>query len=503
MKKLTSHAKQLSSNLNDIRKSQPDIPSISKIKPDLSNVRKIAPNLNDLRKTFVPDMGKLQEISLGLEKVTGRLPDLGDFGNMAKRWGDMSKLIPGSYVLCPLALHSFGSHIHSLKLDQEWEIIVAPPPHYEQVSGLQHGWPGGNDKDGSPQAEVTLSESQEKEGFKKIQDVLNAPKTHKSLQESMEDLKDSVAGTVLAFKRVGAALAEATADANELYFRLSEMWSTHQKEFVRLLRMSRETACRARGTANKFAFDLATKLGDDALSTDEKNEKIREYRANLEVEIDQSKDLAQGFLDLHTQITYFQEEITAWMKKGDKFKEDILKLAADIKKAKEGIEKLTRRALLSASSALGLGILSAGAIALGILCPLLWIAAAFASIEVVKDGKAAWDNLLSRNNQKDKLQNAESEMDEKLASLDEFKRIQVILGPALSDLNLICDKLWVISEIWTFIRADLVGIERKMSLAKGSSLLFKARLKTAALTYSLLSDALNQYEAEIGKLDLE
>ncbi|KAF8132359.1 hypothetical protein EV363DRAFT_105049 [Boletus edulis] len=323
MKKLTSHAKQLSSNLNDMRKSQPDIPSISKIKPDLSNVCKIAPNLNDLRKTFVPDMGKLQEISLGLEKVTGRLPDLGDFGNMAKRWGDMSKLIPGSH------------------LDQEWEIIPAPPP-YEQVSGLQHGWPGGNDKDGSPQAEVTLSESQEKEGFKKIQDVLNAPKTHKSLQESMENLMDSVAGTVLAFKRVGAALAEATADANENVgdlSRLSEMWSTHQKEFIRLLRMSRETACRARGTANEFAFDLATKLGDDALSTDEKNEKIRDYRANLEVEIDQSKDLAQGFLGLHAQITDFQEEITAWMKKGDKFKEDILKLAADIKKAKEGIEK--------------------------------------------------------------------------------------------------------------------------------------------------------------------
>lgn len=63
------------------------------------------------------------------------------------------------------------------------------------------------------------------------------------------------------------------------------------------------------------------------------------------------------------------------------------------------------------------------------------------------------------------VQQKRNELDEKLLALEGLKRIQVILEPALSDLSVIGDKLWVVSQIWSFV-SDI----SKSSVAKLSKL---------------------------------
>ncbi|KIO01280.1 hypothetical protein M404DRAFT_1003214, partial [Pisolithus tinctorius Marx 270] len=215
--------------------------------------------------------------------------------------------------------------------------------------------------------------------------------------------------------------------------------------------------------------------------------------------MNESRDLAQGFVDLQTCIGSFYKRVMDWMKQRNKIKEDILQLVADIKTTKEYIQKLTSKAFLSAASALGLETLAAGAIALGILCPLLWVGAAFSGIRAVQAGKTFLDMLSKKNKNVDEIQRKRNDLDAKLLDLEGLKRIQVILEPALSDLSVIGNKLWVISHIWSFIHADIVGIEKSLDTAgKGArEALFKARLKTVTSIYSLLGEALSQYETAV------
>lgn len=220
--------------------------------------------------------------------------------------------------------------------------------------------------------------------------------------------------------------------------------------------------------------------------------------------MNESRDLAQGFVDLQTCIGNFYKSVTDWMKQRNKLQEDILQLVADIKTTKDNIQKLTSKAFLSATSALGLGTLAAGAIALGILCPLLWVGAAFSGVRAVQEGKAFLDNLRKKNKSGDEVQSKRNELDAKLLALEGLKRIQVILEPALSDLSVIGNKLWVVSQIWSFIHADIVGIEKSLDMAsKGArEALFKARLETVTSVYSLLGEALSQYETAVKAIAL-
>ncbi|KIN97229.1 hypothetical protein M404DRAFT_32446 [Pisolithus tinctorius Marx 270] len=121
------------------------------------------------------------------------------------------------------------------------------------------------------------------------------------------------------------------------------------------------------------------------------------------------------------------------------------------------------------------------------------------SVRAVQEGKAFLDNLRKKNESGDEVQSKRNELDAKLLALEGLKRIQVILEPAMSDLSVIGNKLWVVSQIWSFIHADIVGIEKSLDMAsKGArEALFKARLATVTSVYSLLGEALSQYETAV------
>ncbi|KAI5985020.1 hypothetical protein EDD15DRAFT_1645675 [Pisolithus albus] len=444
-----------------------DLSDLQKLKPDLAKLRKLTPGLDDLKSMMSPDTEKLQKLSVALKDVQNRIPGIEDINSLTRRGGGIQKLIP-----------YWGN-------DDE---------------------PESNSED---RAVAALSECEEKENYQRAQKILDAPQAKASLQSEIENLGDAAVTIQLSFERVANAFvdarnaAETQEQANDLSS-FGESWSKYQQDWVKLLRLSQGIASRARLTATDFVENFLKVLADATVSLDVKKEKITAYQAKLKVGMDESRDLAQGFVELQNGIGNFYKSITDWMKQKNKLKEDILQLLADIKTTKESIQKLTSKAFLSATSALGLGSLAAGAVALGILCPLLWVGAAFSGVRAEQEGKAFFDNLWKKRRNSNDVQQKRKELDEKLLALEGLKRIQVILEPALSDLSVIGDKLWVISRIWSFIHADVVGIEKSLDMAsKGArEALFKARLKTVTSVYSLLGEALSQYETAVNAVAL-
>ncbi|KAI6143034.1 hypothetical protein BKA82DRAFT_4187742 [Pisolithus tinctorius] len=431
-----------------------DTGDTQKLTPDLAKLRNPAPGLDDLKNILSPDTDKLQKLSLALKDVQNRIPGVEDISSLTRRGGSIQKLVPF--------------------------------------------WGGGDETESNSEdrAIVALSESKEKEKYKKAQKVLDAPQSKATLQNEIENLGDAAVTIKLSFERVANALVDArkTAETPEQADDLSsfgETWSKHQQEWVTLLQMSQKVAGRARLTTANFVESFLKVLADATVSLDAKKEKIKAYQDKLKVGMNESRDLAQGFVDLQTCIGSFYKRVMDWMKQRNKIKEDILQLVADIKTTKEYIQ--------NAASALGLETLAAGAIALGILCPLLWVGAAFSGIRAVQAGKTFLDMLSKKNKNVDEIQRKRNDLDAKLLDLEGLKRIQVILEPALSDLSVIGNKLWVISHIWSFIHADIVGIEKSLDTAgKGArEALFKARLKTVTSIYSLLGEALSQYETAV------
>lgn len=447
-----------------------DLGDMQKLTPDLAKLRVLTRGLNDLKNLMSPDAEKLETLSLALKDVQNRIPGLEDISSLTGRNGSIRELVP-----------YWGG-------DDELE-------------------PNSEDR-----AIAVLSESEEKENYKEAQKILDAPQAKASLQSEIENLGDVAVTIQLSFERVANALVDArnTAETPDQTHDLSafgDSWSNHQQEWIKLVKVSREVARRARLTVADFVDNFLKVLGDATVSLDAKKEEIKVFKAKLKVGMDESGSLAQGFINLQTSIGNFHKGVTNWMKQRNKLKEDILRLVASIKTTKENIQKLTSKAFLSASSALCLGSLAAGFIALGILCPQLLVGAAvarFLGARAVQEGWVFLDYLRKRHRSCDEVQRKRNELEKKLSALEGLKRIQVILGPALSDLSVIGDKLWVVSQIWSFIHADIVGIEKRLDLAcKGvRGALFKTRLKTVTSVYSLLGEALSQYETTIKEVPL-
>ncbi|KIN97474.1 hypothetical protein M404DRAFT_891613 [Pisolithus tinctorius Marx 270] len=78
-------------------------------------------------------------------------------------------------------------------------------------------------------------------------------------------------------------------------------------------------------------------------------------------------------------------------------------------------------------------------------------------------------------------------------------KIQTILDPLKSDMELIKEKLVVFGKIWQLIHTDLNEIERSLELTTSSAgaKMFQTRLQTVSTIYRALADALYQYETNV------
>ncbi|KAI6143070.1 hypothetical protein BKA82DRAFT_4187951 [Pisolithus tinctorius] len=330
-----------------------------------------------------------------------------------------------------------------------------------------------------------------------VNDTIKSPQAKSELQRAVRDLGDSAYSIEVCFNNVADGLHEAqrygTEAQKQEVKKFSDQWKIHHKKYIHLLWESRRVAGHARATANDFAGDFLNLMAATTLTLPEKKEEIQAYRKQLQDDVKNSSNLSQSFYDLRNDVDRFQGDIVPFLQSGRQLESRVENLRMNLETIKQEISGF---AFLNAAAVVGLGYVSAGGIAIGILCPLLWIGAAVAMHNAVGKSMEIVQTIRDRNAKTAELTRVQEELEEQRQAMEGMLKIQTILDPLKSDMELIKEKLVVFGKIWQLIHADLNEIERSLELATSSAgaKMFQSRLRTVSTIYRALAEALYQYE---------
>ncbi|KAI6146006.1 hypothetical protein BKA82DRAFT_1007008 [Pisolithus tinctorius] len=333
-----------------------------------------------------------------------------------------------------------------------------------------------------------------------VNDTIKSPQTKLELQKAVRDLGDSAYSIEVCFNNVANGLHEAqrcgTEAQKQSVKKFSDQWKMHHKEYIRLLWESRRVAGHARATANDFAGDFLNLMAATNVTLPEKKEEIQAYRKQLQDDVKNSSNLSQGFYNLRNDVDRFQGDIVPFLQSGHQLEARVENLRMNLETIKQEISGF---AFLDATAVVGLGYVAAGGFAVGILCPLLWIGAAVAMYHAVGKGIEIVQTIQNRNAKTAELARLQEELEEQRQAMEGMLKIQTILDPLKSDMELIKEKLVVFGKIWQLIHADLNEIERSLELATSSAgaKMFQSRLRTVSTIYRALAEALYQYETNV------
>ncbi|KIK23708.1 hypothetical protein PISMIDRAFT_678938 [Pisolithus microcarpus 441] len=371
----------------------------------------------------------------------------------------------------------------------------------------------------SPKTNKTPSKSQElafevhdpvppyhpasEEVLKVVNDTIKSPQAKSELQKAVKDLGDSAFSIEVCFNNVADGLHKAqrqgtTAQKRQLKT-YADNWAVHHKEYIRLLWESRRVAGHARATANDFAGDFINLMTASDITLAEKKQEIQAYRQQLQEDVKKSSNLSQGFYDLRNAVDRFQDDVVTFLRSRNELETQVQNLRVNLDKIKKEISQLTRRGFLDATALVGLGGVAAGGVAIGVLCPLLWIGAAVAAYKTDRKGMDIIHTVRERNAKTAELARLEKQLEQQRAAMEGMQKIHTILDPLKSDMELIKEKLVVFGKIWQLIHTDLNEIERCLELATSSAgaRMFRTRLETVSTIYHALADALYQYETNV------
>ncbi|KAI6145969.1 hypothetical protein BKA82DRAFT_4163238 [Pisolithus tinctorius] len=338
------------------------------------------------------------------------------------------------------------------------------------------------------------------EVLKVVNDTIKSPQAKLELQKAVRDLGDSAYSIEVCFNNVANGLHEAqrcgTKAQKQSMKKLSDRWKMHHKEYIRLLWESRRVAGHARATANDFAGDFLNLMAATNVTLPEKKEEIQAYRKQLQDDVKNSSNLSQGFYDLRNDVDRFQDDVVAFLQSSRQLEARVEDLRVNLDKIKK---EISRYAFVDATALVGLGGVAAGGVAIGILCPLLWIGAAVAMYQAVRKGIAIAQTIRDRNAKTAELARLQKELEKQRQAMEGMVKIQTILDPLKSDMELIKEKLVVFGKIWQLIHTDLNEIERSLELTTSSAgaKMFQTRLQTVSTIYRALADALYQYETNV------
>ncbi|KAI6145970.1 hypothetical protein BKA82DRAFT_4163013 [Pisolithus tinctorius] len=338
------------------------------------------------------------------------------------------------------------------------------------------------------------------EVLKVVNDTIKSPQAKLELQKAVRDLGDSAYSIEVCFNNVANGLHEAqrcgTRAQKQIMKKFSDQWKMHHKEYIRLLWESRRVAGHARATANDFAGDFLNLMAATNVTLPEKKEEIQAYRKQLQDDVKNSSNLSQGFYDLRNDVDRFQGDVVAFLQSSRQLEARVEDLRVNLDKIKKDI---SRFAFVDATALVGLGGVAAGGVAIGILCPLLWIGAAVAMYHTVRKSMDIVQTIRDRNAKTAELERLQEELEKQRQAMEGMVKIQTILDPLKSDMELIKEKLVVFGKIWQLIHADLNEIERSLELTTSSAgaKMFQARLQTVSTIYRALADALYQYETNV------
>ncbi|KAI6018942.1 hypothetical protein BKA83DRAFT_4309272, partial [Pisolithus microcarpus] len=273
----------------------------------------------------------------------------------------------------------------------------------------------------------------------------------------------------------------------------ADHWAVHHKEYADLLWASRRIAGHARVIANDFAGDFLSLMEATDITPREKKEEISAYRKQLDEDAKKSSDLSQRFDGLRRAVENFESNVMEFLKAGHALEAE---LQATLRKVAEIKRRISKFLLRSIRISLGTAGIALGTIALGVLCPPLWFIPIGVGVVSARKGVKAYGEYKEKQGKLAELKKRQVQLEEQTRGLEGMHKIQTILGPLKSDMELIKDKLAVFGQIWQLIHADLNEVEKDLELATNAAgvALFKRRLQTTSKAYALLADALYQYE---------
>ncbi|KAI6000045.1 hypothetical protein EDD15DRAFT_2362628 [Pisolithus albus] len=332
---------------------------------------------------------------------------------------------------------------------------------------------------------------QQEELLKLADDVLESPESRSALRKAVQDLGDSAYSIDICFNSVADGLRKAQVQGTQAQRKTLREYADSWAEYVDLLWVSRRIAGHARVIANDFAGDFLGLMEATDLTLEEKKAEISAYRKQLDEDAKKSSDLSRRFGSLRRAVGNFESEVTEFLRAGYALEAELQATLREVAEIKQKISQLDAILLRSIRISLGTAGIALGAIALGVLCPPLWfIPIGVGAVSARKGVKANHTGKLAE------LEKRQAQLEEQTRGLNGMHKIQTILGPLKSDMELIKDKLAVFGHIWQLIHVDLNAVEKDLELATNTAraALFKRRLQRTSKAYALLADALYQYE---------
>ncbi|KAI6020526.1 hypothetical protein EDC04DRAFT_2735626 [Pisolithus marmoratus] len=336
--------------------------------------------------------------------------------------------------------------------------------------------------------------------LKFVDDVLGSPELKSGLQKAVQDLGDSAYSIEICFNNVTDGLRKAVAKGTQAQRKklqgYANNWAAHHKEYIRLLWESRRIAGHVRVIANDFAGDFLGLMDATDITLGEKKAEISAYRKQLDEDAKKSLDLSQGFENLRRAVENFGKDVAEFLDTNRGLEAALEEAVRKVAEIKQEISRLDKTFFWSVIVSLGAAGVTAGTIALSLLCTPLCIFPIGIGAVCAWKGVNAYREYQKKQEKLAELEKQKMELEEKRRCLEGLHKIHAIVDPLKSDIGLIRDKLAVFGQIWQLIHADLNAVEKGLELATNSAgaAMFKRRLQTTHKTYVLLAEALYQYE---------
>ncbi|KAI6102845.1 hypothetical protein F5141DRAFT_1217396 [Pisolithus sp. B1] len=383
------------------------------------------------------------------------------------------------------------------------------------------------------------------EVLKVVNDTIKSPQAKSELQKAIRDLGDSAHSIEVCFNNIADDLRKAQMQGTDaqkqqlktfannwaICHKVKFPWSTFAScgnrvalpDMLVQLQMMNEAFSLLSPLVSyffvlDFAGDFINLMTASNVTLPEKKQEIQAYRKQLQEDVKKSSNLSQGFYDLRNAADQFQRDVLAFLRPDHKLESRVETLKDNLGKIRREIDQfvyllhlvdsstyrtgfhgLTKRGFLDATALVGLGGMAAGGFAVGVLCPLLWIGAAVFAYRTFRKGADIVRTMRERKEKTAELEMMENQLEEQEKAMKGIRKIDTILDPLKSGMELIKEKLVVFGKIWQLIHTDLNKIERCLELATSSAgaRMFQRRLETISTIYHALTDALYEYETNV------
>jgi len=308
----------------------------------------------------------------------------------------------------------------------------------------------------------------------------------RSVQKGLDIRISSSTGTFLMFHLQAPSIQRADLKARLLTF---------YEEYLEIVWESRRIAGNARTAAKDFAGDFIDMIRNKAHSYEVKKKEIAEYRKLLEKGIDDTTNLLRSFKKLHTDVVQFGQDFHI---PRHTCKDLWMDLMYDIDETNESLEKEKMLAIDGTAKGLDPQFVTGGLIAIGALCPLLWLKCVVLLGQDAARADKHWQQYQRLSHRRNRQQAELKRYNERHETARSI-RVTFAFASLQYEMGLVLEKFANLERIWQFICSDLDAIKHNLepeSSAKDNDH-FQRRIQMVCPAYRILADALRIYETHV------